>query len=269
MWRHEVGKDWLDARRNYLTSTDIKGLLPFTKTGRPRKVTKDDYAKLILDKQRVVRPEERLSTGMAARGHILEPYAIARYNQLVINGNLKKHFGREFPKMYHWDDTLIHSPSCLAFSPDGMCVPQAGVYKQPDLGVINFGLDEVEAIIEVKSYGPAAFYDALNADADKLEERWQLATAMAVLPSCSLAVLAIYNPSFQQQLGIRWFDNHMLADEIGQVLDISKTYNEVARDMVGASISSQPSCYVASFDADEEEIYKEWEDKASLDPPVR
>ena len=42
-WFHKCSLDWLRARQNYLTATDVKELLPVTKTGRKRTITDENY----------------------------------------------------------------------------------------------------------------------------------------------------------------------------------------------------------------------------------
>lgn len=94
-WVHRCNVGWLETRKKYLTASDIYRLWPKTKTGRDRKVADLDYLKVWCDKVQGVSDAECLSKDWAARGHILEPYAVAQFNE---------HMGSCSPELHHWDD---------------------------------------------------------------------------------------------------------------------------------------------------------------------
>ena len=75
-WKHKCSLDWLRERQRYLTATDVKSLIPVTKTGRPRKITDMERLKVRASKMVTLTEEDCWSYGAAARGHLLEPYAI-------------------------------------------------------------------------------------------------------------------------------------------------------------------------------------------------
>ena len=81
-WYHEVSEDWLKARKNFLTATDIVGLIPeykrYKKNGKAG--IPPAFAALWEKKHSDIAVDPR-SYKDAARGHILEPYAVYTYNE--------------------------------------------------------------------------------------------------------------------------------------------------------------------------------------------
>lgn len=112
-WYHEVSAEWLKARQAVLTATDVAGLLPeykrYLKAGSPD-VPTPGFSALWCKKHSDVYLDTG-SSDAAARGHIMEPYAIDSWNQ------------QANPTFYHWDDCIICN-KMFGFSPDGMTVPQ-------------------------------------------------------------------------------------------------------------------------------------------------
>lgn len=209
-WFHKCDLGWLKARQKYLTATDVKDLLPFTKTGRKRTITDEHYLKVLAGKMVNLTADDCVSTGAAARGHILEPYAIDMCNEENID------------RLYHWDDVVITrtnpDPFSLAFSPD------AADYKQGNYGMPAVAIDGIKVIGEVKSYSPERHMIAGYTPKGELEERWQIATAMAVCESIEEAYLLFYNPSMRNQLYIVDYNRADLADEIEAVLEVEKKW---------------------------------------------
>lgn len=212
-WFHKCDLDWLKARQKCLTATDVKELLPITKTGRKRTVGDEAYLKVFARKMVNLTEDDCLSTGAAARGHILEPYAIDRYNEEDYGGN---------EHLWHWDDVVItkkeHQHFGLAFSPDAMD------YEQTDYGTPMITIDGIKTIGEVKSYSSEKHMVCGHTPKDELEERWQIATAMAVCESIETAYLLFYNPSMRNQLYIIDYDRADLADEIEMILEVEKNW---------------------------------------------
>ena len=213
-WFHKCDLDWLKARQKCLTATDVKELLPFTKTGRKRTITDEIYLKVFARKLVNLTENDCLSTGAAARGHILEPYAIDRYNEEDFGGN---------EHLWHWDDMVVtrlnHQTFGLAFSPDAMSYEFKPVGNQKVIAI-----DGVTAIGEVKSYSPEKHMVCGYTPKEELEERWQIATAMAVCSTIQTAYLLFYNPSMRTQLYIVNYDRLELADEINAVLEVEKDW---------------------------------------------
>jgi hypothetical protein len=181
-WKHKCSLDWLRERQKYLTASDIKSLIPLTKTGRPRKIDDIDRLKLLAKKQVELTDDDCWSYGAAARGHLLEPYAIDALNDWFINHGAKKQM------FFHWDDELISLPGReIAFSPDAMDIPQ----------LHNQGMMPTR-IAEVKCYSPDRHIATAFTEKDQIEERWQIATAMALLDTIKEAYLVLFNPSMRQ-----------------------------------------------------------------------
>ena len=181
-WKHKCSLDWLRERQKYLTASDIKSLIPLTKTGRPRKIDDIDRLKLLAKKQVELTEDDCWSYGAAARGHLLEPYAIDALNDwFIYRGATKQTF-------YHWDDELITLPGRdIAFSPDAMDIPQF------------HGEDAMPTkIAEVKCYSPDRHIATAFTMKNEIEERWQIATAMALLDTIEEAYLVLFNPSMRK-----------------------------------------------------------------------
>lgn len=237
-WFHKCDLDWLKARQKYLTATDVKDLLPFTKTGRKRTITDEHYLKVFAGKLVNLTEDDCVSTGAAARGHILEPYAIDRYNEEDFGNNTW---------LYHWDDIVVTrinpDPFSLAFSPDAMSYDCSSYF-----GKKSIAIDGVKAIGEVKSYSPERHMIAGYTPKEELEERWQIATAMAVCESIEEAYLLFYNPSMRNQLYIVDYDRADLADEIEAVLEVEKNWLAWI-----ANLGKLDKHYLVSGKIDEEE----------------
>lgn len=130
-YRHSTSKEWLAARKSYLTATDIISLWPTTPTGRP---AKQNWTSVVADKLANVESYELSTTGQQARGHCLESYALLDTD------------------FHHWDDILVAlDDNILAFSPDGMS------YKMPkvDTKIPVMPANSIEPgshLVEVKAF---------------------------------------------------------------------------------------------------------------------
>ena len=222
-WFHKCSLEWLKARQHYLTATDVKELLPVTKTGRKRSVGWENYMKVLASKKVNLTEADCVSTGAAARGHILEPYAIDRYNE--------EDFGGRW--LFHWDDILIAKfvPFGLAFSPDALDKKSdSNVWIKDSEGntnttiTVGSGPFGPNVLGEVKSYSPERHMLCGYTPKGELEERWQLATAMAVCDTIDEAFLLFYNPSMQDQLYIVDYARTDLSNEIATVLEIEDNW---------------------------------------------
>ena len=249
-WFHKVDLDWLKARQSYLSATDIKQLLPVTKTGRERKVTDEDYLKVKSSKMVRLTEADCESTGPAARGHILEPYAIEMWNEA---------YGRAIGEtLYHWDDVVCTSAErVLGFSPDALNFKQ-----DPDVGP-DVVLADVEYIGEVKSYGPDRHIACGYTPKEKLEERWQIAAAMATYPSIDHSWLIFYNPSMVMQMFVVRYGREELADEIDICLQIAEKWYDFNRRFDSIAPSAP---WVAGSNKAEDEIIDEIISHESLNP---
>lgn len=220
-WYHECDPEWLQARKKWLTASEVAKIIPVTATGRERKAStcKNNMLEVWSGKQAIVSDIE--STGAAARGHVMEPYAIKAFNELYGKGSLTA---------CHWDDAIIYNESLgIAFSPDGMDVSQDDL---PGIEIDMRDLPERDInIFEVKSYSIDRHYQKGLANKDHIEERWQLAHAMAVSPRIKHAYLMFYNPNCPHQLFVHYYHRSHLEDEVKVILKAAKQYQDYANDI--------------------------------------
>lgn len=246
-WKHKCSLDWLRERQKYLTATDIKSLIPVTKTGRPRKITDMDRLKVWAKKQVTLTEEDCWSYGAAARGHLLEPYAIDALNDWLIDtGRVSRQ------TFFHWDDEVIHEPgSYLAFSPDAMDIPQLHNYDAI-----------VHQIAEVKCYSADKHVVTGYTPPNEIEERWQIATAMATLDTIEWAYLVLFNPSIDTcRLFVIPYSRNDLLAEIDAIRVVENEWNTFLDDL-----SDPLEAYVSLDGLDEAEIIDELERAQRLNP---
>lgn len=251
-WLHSVDGDWLDARRKYLSSSDIVRMLPTTMTGRPRSASSIEEAirKVWSDKQARITQDDIMSTGVMARGHILEPYAIDAFNKSKVS----------IRRLHHWDDTLVYRNG-LACSPDALDV------KQPHECSIELDGDKtkVKMVGEVKCYNPASHYECgLITPVTQLAERWQIAAAMYVMPSIDMGWLIFFNPNVTHPLFSRFIMRVDLADELEAIDDLLTVYSAFVTDFAELAdvICNEP---VKLACRTEDDIVAELEEKMEID----
>lgn len=248
-WKHKCDLTWLRARQEYLTASEIRALVPVTKTGRPRKVTELDYMRVYANKCVSLTEEDCWSYGAAARGHLLEPYAIDELNMALGDDGIMDH-------LYWWDDKLVSAgTSKIAFSPDAMDIS------------MDDDVEDASCIAEVKCYGAERHMVTAYTEKDQIEERWQIATAMALLENISHAYLVLFNPSMDlDSLYYIKFERFELSDEIDMIRDVEKEWTK----FIHKPVPGLPNGGVAhrSF-ATEHDIIKSIEveqQKGSLNP---
>lgn len=251
---HKVDKRWLRARKAYMTASSVAKCLPATPTGRVRDTNKpmlDLWAEMQQDD---VTDDQCVSTGAAARGHLLEPFAIEAFNTVA---------GTGFPKMHHWDDALIGDDErMLAFSPDALS------FEQPDDVTVDYYVDSQEIarhkdvyMTEVKCYSAGKHYLVGFSDKEDIEERWQIATAFSVMPSLVAAALVLFNPDVEHSMFNHVYTREELEDEIGMIDEVVRDYNLKVRQFQNAAVSRE---LCPEFDRDD--IYRQIEEAVSLDP---
>ena len=220
-WFHRSSSEWLDARRNCLTATDIKEILPVTKTGRKRTVDTENYLKILAKKLAPVSEDDCFSTGAAARGHVLEPWAIETFNNNSID-----------LKFFHWDDVIVtrenHEPLRLAFSPDAINIKQ-----EKSMGVITEVSPEMKHLAEVKSYYPERHLVCGYTDKMELEERWQVATAMTVCETIEDATIIFYNPSMDSKMFTVTYTREDLEEEMKLIVEAEKNWLDFVENFYG------------------------------------
>lgn len=247
-WRHKCSLDWLRQRQRYLTASEIRNLVPLTKTGRPRKIDDIDRLKLLAKKKVVLTEEDCWSYGAAARGHLLEPYAIDALNDYLITSG---HATRQ--TFFHWDDELISLPGReIAFSPDAMDIPQ--LHED----------NAVPAMIaEVKCYSPERHFATAFTKAKEIEERWQIATAMALLDTIEVGYLVLFNPSMRMgKLFVIRYTRDDLKDEIDEIAKVESEWVLFRMTPALLPITTNAS----SCGLDEDDIIDELERAQKMNP---
>lgn len=222
-WHHEVDPRWLKARKQCLTATDIVNLLPEYKRmmKRPGEISLG-CASLLAEKL----SDSELdcsSVNAAARGHVLEPYAVEEFNYNYDNSM--------HTNWYHWDDRLIYDDSVvkgfpLAFSPDALPIRQPKKIKIP---AVQYGLDQVKELLEIKCYEPKKYMQAFLADPKDLNERYQITVGMMLLENCITGYLFFYCPTLKQMpMFCRKYSRNTMGKEIETVEGIYKMFNDTA-----------------------------------------
>lgn len=215
-WEHKVNEEWMRMRRYFLCASDIRKLVPFTASGRPKKITDIDRIRILSNKLKFIGDNDCVSTGAAARGHILEPFAIEDFNiYLAEIGNVDMRF-------HHWDDVMIADRipgdyRGMSFSPDGMNVSQD---FHEGFVLSNLELPTNLKIVEVKSYSTEKHIICGLTNKMELEERWQIATAMFVCSQITEAYLLFYDPSCFKKMFVKKYTRFDLEDELEIIDDI-------------------------------------------------
>lgn len=242
-WEHKCSLEWLQQRQKHLTASDIKKLLPFTPTGSARKITDEDRMRVLSSKLANLTEDDCMSYGAAARGHILEPYAVNDLNNIL---------GAKI--FYHWDDVLVTSEAnpILGFSPDAANIPMSE----------SFSFATV--IAEIKSYSDEKHICRCYGDKTKFEERWQIAHAMATCHNIEVAYLVFYNPRFYgslRSLAVFMYTRSDLIKEIEIITTIAIDWEKFL-----TSRHAFPSLYLSDCTYSEQRIYELEEEKINLNP---
>ncbi|MBQ2059596.1 MAG: hypothetical protein II488_07455 [Firmicutes bacterium] len=220
-WEHRVSQEWLVARRDVLTASEIKSLIPewkrlAKKPLKPGEIS-PGFAGLWCQKNTDSIPDP-VSWGAAARGHYMEPYAVETYNRFL---------GGEV--FHHWDDCVIKSNG-LGFSPDAMDVKQEnpGVECRLAKGKLRYAsgaeIPAPKRILEIKSYEPLHHMKSILKDKMDHEELIQVAVAFAVLPKLEEATLLFYCPDAPYPAVFFEYGRDELKDEIERIEQISSFY---------------------------------------------
>lgn len=221
MWKHKVNKDWLMARTHYLTASSIKSILPITETGRKRSQAQIEANMMKVYSSTMtatISEEDCISTGAAARGHLLEPIAIEEANDA-------KNLG-----LYHWDDVVL-GKGLLGWSPDAMSMPQTYFNKSCLYDIEKQGAPCPADIGEVKSYGMERHIASVYTDKKDCSERWQLAVGMALLKSCQYAHLIFFNPDSTVRLAIKTYSRQDLEEEIKMIKEAEESFREFIKNL--------------------------------------
>jgi hypothetical protein len=165
-----------------------------------------EYLKVMSSKMVKLTDEDCMSYGAMARGHILEPYAIDTLNTMLFEMQ-----GKDHEMFYWWDDQLVSKGNrAIAFSPDAMDIPMdADPARAP------------HAIAEVKSYGAEKHIVTAYTPKNQIEERWQIAHAMALCDTIDHGYLVLFNPKMKyRKIFVIRYDRDDLFDEITTILKV-------------------------------------------------
>lgn len=251
-WYHEVSAEWLKARQTVLTATEVAGLLPeykrYLKAGSPD-VPTPGFSALWCQKHSDMMLDTTSPSSAAARGHVLEPYAIEEWNR------------QAQPTFHHWDDCVICN-KIFGFSPDGMVVPQltgdARFEVTSDGKFIvassQMHYDAPSEIIEVKSYEPAAHMKAIVEDRMEHKELMQLAMAFVVLPELKIARLLWFCPNAPISMFTEKYTRDDLHDQIRWIMEIAEVYVKADKYWTQFIQDNEPSL---KAEITEEQIYHE------------
>lgn len=249
-WEHKCSLDWLRKRQHYLTASEIKSLLPVTKTGRKREVGEQEYLKVMASKMVTLTEEDCMSYGVMARGHIMEPYAIEALNAMLI-----EMYGSKAEQFHWWDDMLVcRTGRMIAFSPDALDVPMGDPTLVP------------HAIVEVKSYDAPRHVSTAYLPKDQIEERWQIATAMALCKSIDHGYLVLFNPKMKyRKIFVIRFERSELESEIKMILEVEENWKEFRET---GPLTKRPSngMVYSHHGGSEETIIQEYEQGKELNP---
>jgi len=259
-WRHKTSLDWLRARQSYLTASDIRKLIPFTKTGRKRTVTEEMKLEVLASKLVTLTEDDCVSAGMAARGHILEPYAVKAFSDAYCKEDY-----------VHIDDRIIYredgSAFPLAFSPDAMTKEAASRLSNLYPWTVSSELEDIKFnILEIKSYSPGKHLALSETMPDEIEERWQIATAMAVCDSLENGRLVMYCPDMKDNIHKLFYIPYSRYDLSKEIYTIRKTHREFI-DWCDKWFALTPAMHMYLYCEDDiEKIIEEVEERDRLNP---
>ena len=223
IWKHDVSEDWLRARRDVLTASEIRSLLPEFKRmlKKPEDALSPGFFSFCGAKLSGGIPDTS-SSGAAARGHIMEPYAVEDWN---LNNGIK---------YYHWDDIVIKRNG-IGYSPDGLDIeqiPEMGVELWADnkSGKLKIpGRDQTfrapTRAIEVKCYEPKAHMKSLIETKEERDERLQVAVAFMVLPKLKVVDVLWYCPEAPVPMFSEYYEKKDLAAEIKVITAMLKMFH--------------------------------------------
>ncbi len=222
MWYHKSSLDWMKARQHYITASDFMKV-------QGKKYTKEHIIDVYAGKHEDLTEESCESFGAAARGHLLEPYAIELFNTTSISGT----------KLYHWDDIVVTTEdkvNKVGFSPDAISIRQR--IDSPEIVISSKYTRPVE-IGEIKSYGAEKHIKKCLADPKKIEERYQIAFAMYVWQNITVGHLIFYNPAFRRApLFSHHYSRQNLEKEIKEIEDTVRKLRQDLDDLEDSMIPS-------------------------------
>lgn len=205
-WQHKCSMEWLQARKTVLTATEMCDLR--SKRAAARRLLDNgevhpDFAYLWEEKHSTGQLNPWSPSSDAARGHCLEPYAVAEINEAM-----------PLERFYHWDDCIIVNDG-IGFSPDATNVDQNLVACHViEQAKENTG---IRTIAEIKCYGIKKHAQTIYTKPSLRSERYQIAAAMLVAPSIEVGYLVLYNPNAYRSLDIQLYTRKDLEKEIKEL----------------------------------------------------
>lgn len=221
-WIHQVSTEWLDARKDVITATELVGLRTgFSKLNSKQKAGEEvgQAFAALWGKKHSIAPTDPMSYGAAARGHWAEPFAVDDFNTNEVGA-----------KMYHWDDVIIVNDG-IGFSPDALNMEQKDDSPRLEVkqGKIAGYKTKPTEILEIKSYGIENHMKSLAKTAAQQDERWQLAVAMMVLPCLKTAYLLHYNPEADFSMIVHKYSREDLEKEIKELQGLVEMWHATCR----------------------------------------
>lgn len=206
--------------------------------------------------KRVDDPAGIYSVNAAARGHILEKYAIESYNKTPTQGRPSSFF--------HWDDCIIKNNG-VGWSPDGLDIPQTTCF--PELTVANDGLvisdgrklELPKSFIEIKSYSADKHMKRMLTAPSDMPERFQMAVAFFILPSLDEGCLMFYSPDTDLSFAT-WYVRDDLKDEIALMSEMAALWK---KNLEGNLNGMENRTGRIPSVMTEQEIYNDWIEERS------
>lgn len=220
-----MSEEWMLARKDVLTASEIRSLLPEFRRmlKKPANTLSPGFFAFCGDKLASGIPST-LSTGPAARGHIMEPYAIEDWN-----------YNSPQYQYNHWDDLVIKRNG-IGYSPDGLDIeqiPEMGVELWADnktgkLVIPNtkHSFRAPKRAIEVKCYEPKQHMKSLIEDKTERDERLQAAVAFMVLPKLELIDVLWYCPEAPVPMFNEVYEREDLQAEIKVITSMLKMFHK-------------------------------------------
>jgi len=240
-WHHEVSAEWLVARQQVITATDVVNLLPeykrYVKAGSPDDKIFPGFAALWCKKHSNVYLDTS-STDAAARGHIMEPYAIDSWNR------------QADPKFEHWDDCVIVN-GIYGFSPDALTVRQRLCCRDTEKSVKHSMIPSHAEVMEVKCYMPEQHMKSFIEGHMDHKEIMQVAMAFKVLDKLEVARILWFCPGAPISMFEEHYTRQELNQEIGTIRKVVEAYEKQA-ELCEQKVPNIKAMYT------EEEIYMDY-----------
>ena len=224
-WTHDVSADWLMERKAVLTATEVAGLLTEYKRYLKKApgTLMPGAAALWAAKRADGEVDTSSPSPAAARGHIMEPWAVRSWNAQVDK------------ELYHWDDCIICRTDLavnVGFSPDAMDIMQ--LYPEARLDVSADGkflvnkegmaCDAPTEVMEIKSYDVPKHSKCCIMDKMEHDELMQLAMPFVVLPHLKRARLLWFCPDAPWSMHTESYTGDDLHDQVKWIMEILEWY---------------------------------------------